>query len=47
MGRENERETDERWGAQYDDDSIGAAIDSAFDDVIHALNELRALVKQL
>lgn len=33
--------------AQYDDDSIGAAIDKAFDDVIDAINELRKLVKQL
>ena len=30
-----------------DDDSIGAAIDLAFDNVIRALNELRELVKQL
>lgn len=32
---------------QYDEDSIGAAIDMAFDSVILALNELRELIKQL
>ncbi len=45
--RENEPVPDENSGAQYDDDSIGAAIDSAFDNVIRALNELRDLVGQL
>lgn len=33
--------------AQYDDDSIGAAIDMAFDKVIRSLNELREIIKQL
>lgn len=33
--------------SQYDEDSIGAAIDMAFDNVICALNELRNLIKQL
>ena len=33
--------------AQYDDDSIGAAIDIAFDKVIRSLNELREIIKQL
>ena len=32
---------------EYDEDSIGAAIDMAFDRVISALNELRSIVKQL
>ena len=32
---------------QYDEDSIGAAIDLAFDRVIQALNELKGLIKQL
>ena len=31
----------------YDEDSIGAAIDEAFDNVIKALNALRDIVKQL
>ena len=33
--------------AKYDDDSIGAAIDMAFDKVIRSLNELREIIKQL
>lgn len=38
---------DKEADLQYDDDSIGAAIDKAFDNVIAALNELRKIIRQL
>lgn len=38
---------DKETDMQYDEDSIGAAIDMAFDNVILALNELREIIKQL
>ena len=45
--REKEPDFSEESNTMYDDDSIGAAIDRAFDNVILALNELREIVRQL
>lgn len=44
---DKERELMEEGTEQYDDDSIGAALDMAFNKVIQALNELKEIVKQL
>lgn len=47
QNREKEPDFSAESDTLYDDDSIGAAIDMAFDRVIRSLNELREIIKQL
>ena len=47
MNLKETRNKNDEPAAEYDDDSIGAAVDMAFDNVLSALKELREIIKRL